>query len=182
MTTSIIWLDNDFSNSKHWNNLPKIKMYLPKAQIDEFCFLVRTDLEKFRLTSLGHQWILCSEWVPSEWVQKLIKHHNKPHDSSPSGKVLWRKQLSVCKKQSIKTLNFKLLLLAIISLLSIILLFQMKNHLIWIKRELCTDQALCICKNRPNKLVDLREQGMILHSRKHCYGHVLARIDIFKTP
>ncbi len=25
-----------------------------------------SDLEKFSITSLAHQWILCSEWVPSE--------------------------------------------------------------------------------------------------------------------
>ncbi len=33
-------------------------------------FFIRTDLEKFRITSLAHQWILCSEWVPSEWTMK----------------------------------------------------------------------------------------------------------------
>ncbi len=38
------------------------------------CFLIRTDLEKFSITSLDHRWILCSEWVPSEWESKhLIK-------------------------------------------------------------------------------------------------------------
>ncbi len=31
------------------------------------CFFMGTDLEKFSITSLAHQWILCSEWVPSEW-------------------------------------------------------------------------------------------------------------------
>ncbi len=31
------------------------------------------------ISSLSHQWILCSEWVPSEWESKqLIKHHNNP--------------------------------------------------------------------------------------------------------
>ncbi len=39
-----------------------------------FCFSIRTDLEKFSIKSLTHQWILCSEWVPSEWESKqLIK-------------------------------------------------------------------------------------------------------------
>ncbi len=33
-----------------------------------------TDLKKCSITSLAHQWILCSEWVPSEWESKqLIK-------------------------------------------------------------------------------------------------------------
>ncbi len=35
----------------------------------------RTDLEKCSITSLAHQWILCSEWVPSEWgVQTADKN------------------------------------------------------------------------------------------------------------
>ncbi len=39
-----------------------------------FSFFNRTDLEKCSITSLAHQWILCSEWVPSEWESKqLIK-------------------------------------------------------------------------------------------------------------
>ncbi len=36
--------------------------------VDEFVSF-RSDLEKFTITSLAHQWILCGEWVPSEWVQ-----------------------------------------------------------------------------------------------------------------
>ncbi len=38
------------------------------------CLFIWTDLEKCSITSLAHQWILCSEWVPSEWESKqLIK-------------------------------------------------------------------------------------------------------------
>ncbi len=38
------------------------------------CFFIGTDLEKFGITSLVHQWILSSERVPSEWESKqLIK-------------------------------------------------------------------------------------------------------------
>ncbi len=38
------------------------------------CFFIRTDLGKFSIISLAHQWILCSEWVPSAWESKqLIK-------------------------------------------------------------------------------------------------------------
>ncbi len=38
------------------------------------CLFIRTDLEKCSITSLAHQWVLCSEWVPSEWESKqLIK-------------------------------------------------------------------------------------------------------------
>ncbi len=34
--------------------------------IISLCFFTKTDLEKCRITSLAHQRILCSEWVPSE--------------------------------------------------------------------------------------------------------------------
>ncbi len=49
------------------------------------CFFIWTDLEKFSITLLAHQWILCSEWVPSQWESKqLIKtsHYwtSSPHD------------------------------------------------------------------------------------------------------
>ncbi len=38
------------------------------------CIFIRTDLKKLIIPSLAHQWILCSEWVPSEWESKqLIK-------------------------------------------------------------------------------------------------------------
>ncbi len=47
----------------------------PQAIIDvDKFFFIRTDLEKCSIPSLSHQWILCSEWVPSEWESKqLIK-------------------------------------------------------------------------------------------------------------
>ncbi len=40
-----------------------------------FCCLKHTHIAaEFSITSLAHQWILCSEWVPSEWESKqLIK-------------------------------------------------------------------------------------------------------------
>ncbi len=67
------------------------------------CFFTGKYLEKFSITSLSHQWILYSEWVPSEWEAKqLIKtsqqYTSDPHDSSPSINILWRQKLRVCKK------------------------------------------------------------------------------------
>ncbi len=51
-------------------------------------FFIWTDLEKFCIASVAYKWILCSEWVPSEWESKqLIKTYiilNNPQDSSPS--------------------------------------------------------------------------------------------------
>ncbi len=69
-------------------------------------FFLRTDLEKC-ITSLAHQLILCSEWVPSEWESKqLIKHHNNPHHSSPSVNVLWSEKWCIYawNKSIIKTI------------------------------------------------------------------------------
>ncbi len=44
------------------------------AQVIQNLHLSSSDLEKSNITSLAHQWILCSEWVPSEWESKqLIK-------------------------------------------------------------------------------------------------------------
>ncbi len=63
---------------------PKVKKLLninyPQAIQDVDDFSAWTDLEKFSITSLAHQWILCSEWVPSEWETKQLikKHHNNP--------------------------------------------------------------------------------------------------------
>jgi len=38
--------------------------YHPRCRL--VCFFIGTDLEKFSITSLAQQWILCREWVPSE--------------------------------------------------------------------------------------------------------------------
>ncbi len=66
----------------------------PQAIQDVGEFVSSLDLEKLSITSLAHQWILSSEWVPSEWESKLIKLswlklHNNPHHSSPSVNVLF---------------------------------------------------------------------------------------------
>ncbi len=60
-------------------------LYFYKAVIK----LSETDVEKCSITSLAHQWILCSEWVPSEWESKQLintSHYStsNPHHSSPS--------------------------------------------------------------------------------------------------
>ncbi len=94
-----------------WTVHPKMKICWrfthPQAikDVDSF-FSIRTDLEKFSITSLAHQWILCSEWVPSEWEsKKLIKHHKNPQVIHIQSKNLWSEKLCVCKRhKSIKTI------------------------------------------------------------------------------
>ncbi len=65
-----IWLKNCKRNSS-----PKNLIFWPQIQdVDKKNIFIGTDFEKFSITSLAHQWILCSEWVPSEWESKqLIK-------------------------------------------------------------------------------------------------------------
>ncbi len=55
---------------------PKIKIcwnsLLDRPNVKEF--VSSSDLEKCSIESLSQQWMLCSEWVPSEWESKqLIK-------------------------------------------------------------------------------------------------------------
>ncbi len=46
----------------------------PQAVQDEDEFDSSSDLEKCSIASLAQQWMLCTEWVPSEWESKqLIK-------------------------------------------------------------------------------------------------------------
>ncbi len=89
----------------------------PQVFQDEFVFMW-TDLEKCSITSLAHQWILCNEWVPSEWESKQLietsqKSTSDRHHSSPSINILWSEKLRVCKKQihPKDVFNFKPLLL-----------------------------------------------------------------------
>ncbi len=51
-----------------------LKVAHPRAiqDVDEFFSPTGTDLKKFCITSLPHQWILCGEWVPSEWESKQL--------------------------------------------------------------------------------------------------------------
>ncbi len=55
-------------------NLNYLNIYSPSGQprCGWACLFIRTDLEKFSITSLAHQRILCSEWVPSEWASKQM--------------------------------------------------------------------------------------------------------------
>ncbi len=39
----------------------------PQGIQDSDEFVSSSDLEKCSITSLSQQWMLCSEWVPSEW-------------------------------------------------------------------------------------------------------------------
>ncbi len=50
------------------------------------------------MPSLVQQWILCSEWVPSEWESKQLRKTLQSHHSSPSVNVLWSQKLIYCNR------------------------------------------------------------------------------------
>ncbi len=54
-------------------NLLKISSPSGHPRCRWVCFFTRTDLEKCSFASLAHQWILCSESVPSESESKQLK-------------------------------------------------------------------------------------------------------------
>ncbi len=60
------WKRNSSTKSEHLLNI-KIQ------DVEEF--VSSSDLEKSSITSLAHQWILYSEWVPSEWESKQLKKY-----------------------------------------------------------------------------------------------------------
>ncbi len=64
---------NAYTNA-HSNIKTVLKMSSPSGdpRCRWVCFFIRTDLETFSMTSLVHQWIICSEWVPSEWESKQL--------------------------------------------------------------------------------------------------------------
>ncbi len=68
-----------------WNHI-----YFVTMATVMFSFRTLGDLEKCSIPSLAHQWIICSEWVPSEspGSKQLIKNITIIH-----------KKLHVCKKQ-----------------------------------------------------------------------------------
>ncbi len=82
-----------------------LKIYSPSGptRCSYVCFIIRTDLEEFSITSFTHQRTLYSEWVPSEWeFKQLIKNITIIHKWSTwpisSTNVLWNERLHVCRK------------------------------------------------------------------------------------
>ncbi len=108
---------NNHQSSSHFidisyerNSSPKIEnLFHTQAipDIDDFVRSSETDLEKCNITSLAHQWILCSEWVPSEskWFQSS---YSQLTSCEAKSFVFVKKK----KNPSLRSFNFKPLLLA----------------------------------------------------------------------
>ncbi len=73
------------------------------------CFFIWTDLEKCSITSLAHQWMLCSEWVPSEWESKqMIKTIHTIIPTSPVHQLMsWEAKNCIQTNPSLSSFNFK---------------------------------------------------------------------------
>ncbi len=103
-------------------------------------------MEKCSIPSVSQQWMLCSEWVPSEW-----KHHNNPHHSSPSVNIWRRQKLHACKKIKtsplLRCFNFRPLLKYESSVHNIAFASEKQSCLVWIRREICTNQAVFTSQN-----------------------------------
>ncbi len=73
-------LRNSFSKN---SNL--LKMFWPSGhpRCRWVCIFIGTDLEKISITSHAHQWILCNEWVPSEWEPIQLMKTSQVVDMTP---------------------------------------------------------------------------------------------------
>ncbi len=56
-------------------------------------FVSSSDLEKCSITSLSQQWLLCSEWVPSEWESKQLMKISQVIHTSPVQDKSWNKSI-----------------------------------------------------------------------------------------
>ncbi len=114
---------NPFPKCEHF-----IKMYSPSSHPRSkwVCFFIGIDLETFNITSLAHQWILCSEWAPSDitftftfsrrfYPKRLTVHSGYtfffismcvPWELNPQPFALLT-QCSTTEPQDIKNLNIK---------------------------------------------------------------------------
>ncbi len=98
------------------------------AKPQELVFL--PDLEKFSIKSLAHQWILCSEWVPSEWECKAFFFYFKP--------------LLPKNESSVHNTAFS---------------SEKQNNHIWIRREICTDHVSFISSKQSKSVLDKYVSG-----------------------
>ncbi len=64
----------------------------PSQDVDEFV----SSSEKCSIQYLAEQWILCSEWVPSEWVKTADKNITIIHTTPEHKLMSW--VLNICKK------------------------------------------------------------------------------------
>ncbi len=66
-------------NIVHSKTENKMKMSSPSGRPRCRRVCSSSDFEKCCIISLAQQWMLCSEWVPSEWVQTADKNITKNH-------------------------------------------------------------------------------------------------------
>ncbi len=121
------------------------------------------------------------QWMGAvKWEFKLIMRDKNitisctiTKNISPSINIVWSKKLHVCNKQ-IHQDYFNFLTIDagknMSPLYIILLFFQWKSYLVWIWRELCTDQAPFTSEKSPKQFqINMRGQQGTFHWRKR-YG------------
>ncbi len=123
--------------------------------VDEF--VSSSDLEKCSITSLAHQWILCSEWVPSEWESKqliiTVIHttlvwlltsceavfvRNKATENFNFNHHFWPKYKFLIHNNAFSGVS--------------------SSPLVWIRRETCTDQVLFTSENVQTNMLEYSDE------------------------
>ncbi len=132
-----------------------LKMYSPSGQ-DVDTLVSSAGMIWRNVASLAHQWVLCSEWVPSEWESKqLIKNKTIIHKTAVH-------QLTFCEIKSCVFVINKSVIKTFLALnciqlkycmspLSIMFIFQWKSSIVWIRREICTDEAPFASETSPKE-------------------------------
>ncbi len=124
-----------------------------------------TDLEKRSITSLAHQWIISSEWVPSEWGSKrLIKTSQVTHTTQDHQLMSSEVKNCVFVRKKNPWLRYYFTSIGVwLKVLSQKYVFlRWKSHLDWIRREICTGQTPLTTKNHPKSwLIFMRRQQRI---------------------
>ncbi len=85
----------------------KVSVKVVQSHFKEFCRQKKfhswcMKLKMFCMPSLAHQWIHCSQWVPSEWEFKRLIKASQWSTSNPSVNVLWSKNLHVCEEKKLQ--------------------------------------------------------------------------------
>ncbi len=116
------------------NNGTVHPIYSPSGYPRWICFFIGTDLEKFSITSLAHQWIPCSEWVPSEWGSKQLIKTSQIYMTPVHLFFFYFNRFHLKYESSID---------------NIALSSEKVLLLVWIRKEICRDQAWFTSDNSP---------------------------------
>ncbi len=95
---------------------------------------------RFKEKYITHQWILCNEWVPSEFKQlKQVIIMTTVHQLTSCEVKSWVRNKTIIRSFLTSNHCFRL---KYVSSVHNSAWWKSESHLIWIRREICTYQAL----------------------------------------